>query len=925
MADPAVLFGRLPNGMRYAIMKNATPAGQAVLRLRIGAGSLQERDDQQGLAHFLEHMAFKGSTHVPAGEMVRILQRKGLAFGADTNAATDYGQTVYKLDLPETDGDTVDTGLMLMRETASELTLDAKAFDTERGVILAEERMRDTPDNRATNSFIDLLLEGQRATQRRPIGKVDIIRNAPVDLVADYYRSHYRPDNAMLIVVGDIDPATIEGKIKARFGDWRATAAPPEPDLGAVRPRGLTVRAVEVPGSGAKIQIGFVQPYDAAPDSYAKQRRHLLPTVGMVVLNRRLADLSRTADPPFLRAASGSQSLIKSADVTVLSADSSVDDWRRAVRALVLEQRRLAEFGVQQAELDREIAEVRAGFENLAAGASTRLSVALASSLLDAVNDDTTFTTPANDLAVYDRITKGLKAEEVNAALRAAFGGAGPLVQLILPRLPDGIQAALRTEVEAAMAAPVAAPQAASTVVWPYASFGPAGTLLERKDIADLGLVTARYANNVRLVVKPTQFTADQVLISVQLGKGRLGLPRDQVSAAWAANGFIAGGLEAISYEDMQKALTGVVGSPEFGVEDSAFRLSVTTRPADLQAQLQILAAYASRPGLRPAAFSQTKAAYLAYLPQLDETPQNVLNRDFPALIHSGDPRWGFPTREDIERTGPDDLKKLMMPALAAGPLDVAIVGDVKADDAIRLVAQTFGTLEKRDVAAPPAADLTMRFPKLPAEPIVLTHKGRTDQAIALVSWPTVDLFNETKLARAMVLAGDILQNRLLDQIRISEGATYSVQSSVEPSTVFPGYGYAYSYVETPPAKIDSFFANVERITADLAGKGVTPDELTRVKAPRIERIKQDLQSNTYWLGMLDGAAAEPRLLDLIRTYAGDYEQLTLADVQAGVAALLASRAPLRLVVRPEAPLAPLPCPGLAADAACGAGTAAAP
>ena len=184
-ADPDVRFGVLPNGMRYAIMHNATPPGQAAIRFRIGSGSLDESDDQQGLAHFLEHMAFKGSAHVPEGEMIRILQRKGLAFGPDTNANTAYDETVYSLDLPEVDSDTLSTGLMLMRETASELTLDAGAFDRERGVILSEERLRDTPQYRAAIGITNILLEGQRAASRSPIGKVDIIKTAPVDRVRD--------------------------------------------------------------------------------------------------------------------------------------------------------------------------------------------------------------------------------------------------------------------------------------------------------------------------------------------------------------------------------------------------------------------------------------------------------------------------------------------------------------------------------------------------------------------------------------------------------------------------------------------------------------------------------------------------------------------------------------------------------------------
>src|SRR5665213_3648598 len=224
-ADPAVRFGALANGMRYAIMRNDTPAGQTSIRLRIGSGSLEESDDQQGLAHVLEHMAFKGSTHVAAGEMVKILQREGLAFGADTNAETEWTQTVYQFDLPRSDQASLDTGLMLMRETAGNLTLDAAALTPERGVVLSEERLRDTPQYRAEKAQIDLLAHGQRIVDRFPIGQVDVIEHAPISLVADFYRANYRPDRATLIAVGDFDPAAMEAKIKARFSDWKAVGA----------------------------------------------------------------------------------------------------------------------------------------------------------------------------------------------------------------------------------------------------------------------------------------------------------------------------------------------------------------------------------------------------------------------------------------------------------------------------------------------------------------------------------------------------------------------------------------------------------------------------------------------------------------------------------------------------------------------------
>src|SRR6201996_7377857 len=237
-ADPDIRFGDLPNGMRYAIKRPATPAGQAALRLRFDAGSLMETDAQQGLAHFLEHMAFNGSKHVPEGEMVKTLERHGLAFGADTNASTNFDETVYKLDLPKTDDDTVDTSLNLLREAASNLTLAQDAVDRERGVVLSEERASDSPGYEVYKARLGFELPGQLMPTRLPIGKVDILRKAPAGLIADFYHHYYRPERATLVAVRDFEPAEMEAKMRARFGDWKAVGpVRPEPALGKVADR----------------------------------------------------------------------------------------------------------------------------------------------------------------------------------------------------------------------------------------------------------------------------------------------------------------------------------------------------------------------------------------------------------------------------------------------------------------------------------------------------------------------------------------------------------------------------------------------------------------------------------------------------------------------------------------------------------------
>src|SRR5579864_2224737 len=358
-ADPGVRFGVLPNGMRYAIMRNATPPGQASLRLRFDVGSLMERDDQQGLAHFLEHMAFNGSANVPTrGEMVEDLERLGLAFGADTNAQTSFDSTVYKFDLPKADTPSVDTSLMLLREIAGNLTLDQHAMDQERGVILSEERQRDVPAYRVTKTRSEFLMQGLRPPARFPIGLVPVIQTAQRDLIADIYHRYYRPERATLVAIGDFDPAEMEAKIKARFGDWLGQGpAGDDPDLGRVASRGPDFKVALEPGAPATMDIAWVGPPDLSPDTQAKRRRQLIERLGLAVLNRRLATLSRAVDPPFLGAAALHGDELRAEQITAIDVNVAPDQWKSGLAAAEAEVRRILDYGVRPDELAREITE----------------------------------------------------------------------------------------------------------------------------------------------------------------------------------------------------------------------------------------------------------------------------------------------------------------------------------------------------------------------------------------------------------------------------------------------------------------------------------------------------------------------------------------------------------------------------------------
>jgi zinc protease len=902
-ADPDIRFGSLPNGMRYAIKRQAIPAGQAALRLRFDAGSLMETDAQQGLAHFLEHMAFNGSKAVPEGEMVKTLERHGLAFGADTNAQTEFDQTVYKLDLPKTDDDTVDTSLKLLREAASELTIAPDAVDRERGVVLSEERASDSPSYRVFKQRLDFMLPGQRMPGRLPIGKVDILEKAPASLIADFYHHYYRPERATLVAVGDFDPAATEAKIRAKFGDWKAVGpAGPEPDLGKVRDRKTEAKLMVEPGAPLSLQVTWVRPPDLRADRLAKRRSDLIEQLGFAVLNRRLSALGRSPQPPFLGAVAFKSDQGHSAEITMLNLVAQPDGWREALAAVDQEERRAVQYGVRQDELDREIAEARASAQAAVAGAATRRPAQIADEIVGSIGDQEVVTSPADDLAFFEAAVKGLKADTVSIALKSAFAGEGPLVFMASPKPVRGAEPAILAEYASAQKVAVAAPTAPHQVDWPYASFGEPGKAAETKEVTDLDTVFVRFENGVRLTVKPTKFRDDEVLVRVNVGDGLQDLPKDRQSLAWFGNALIEGGLKQIDNEDTERVLASKVYGARFSVGEDAFVLSGSTRTGDLPTEMQVLTAYISDPGWRNEAFRRQQTAGRTVHDQMEGTDGGVFNRELAGLLHGGDRRFTYPSRDEIAKAQLGDLQAQIAPHLASDPIEVVIVGDITVDKAIDAVSRTLGSLPARRGGEPvPPAQRQVGFPAATAKPVLLTHKGRADQSIGYVAWPTTDLWANPQQALETDLLGEIMDLRLIDELRESQGVTYSPSVNYAHSLTWTGWGYLAASVEVPPAKLDGFFRDVSKIANDLRTKDVTADELQRAKKPRIDKLERSRVTNQYWLSELSGAQADPRRLDFIRHIIPGTERVTAADIKHAAELVLQDDKAYRLEVEPQA------------------------
>lgn len=900
-ADASVRFGTLPNGMRYAIKHNATPKGAVSLRFRIAAGSLMERDNEQGIAHMLEHMAFRGSAHVPDGDMVKKLQSLGLTFGADTNAFTAATQTVYSFDMPKNDAASVDTALMLMREIAGELVISQAALDTERNVVLAEAHLNDVPLTHLQKSDWAFLYGDRAASALMPIGKEAIVAHATSALVRGFYEAWYRPERATLMIVGDVDPAEIEAKIKAAFSDWKARAAPRTavqyvPPLRHPGP----VRLFAEQGSQPYLIQSWLRPFDASPDNKADEARDVIRFIALGVLNQRLAETAHGADPPFVTASASHDHTATVADTTNLVVTYRGGQPADGIKAAVNAWRELVKNGARQDEIDQIVAQFRSFFQGNADAADTTPSAQLINGLLRSVDERTVFTAPQSDLALFEDVVRDLKAQQVNDALKYVFGGDGPLTFVSSAAPLPGGEAGVKTAIAQADAAPLSSSAQATLPPWPYGDFGKPGTVAATRTVDDLGVTYVRFANGVLLTVKPTTLHAGQILMTVRLGKGRLGMPRDHISPAWALGGaFVQGGLAKYSIDDLQKRMSGKQWGATLATSDDSFVLSGQSRASDLDAEMQVLAAYVSDPAWAPQAFDQTRASYATSLAEAQASPAGVLGHAFSGLIHHGDPRWDQPDAAAVATATLDETKALVAPALASGPIDVTIVGDTTVDAAIHAVAATFGALPPRAAPVLPG-DTDQRFPDSTPQPVVLTHQGAANQALAIIAWPTKGFLSDMKLQRTLRVVSEIFSQRLLDDLRTREGITYTPGASTVSSIESRTYGYLYALAQIPPEKIANFYASADAVAADLRDKPVGEEELARARGPRIEDIQRQQQTNEYWLSLLAGSQVNPRLLDVIRSTIPDIQSVTAQDVQKAAKDWLDDAHAWRAVVVPQ-------------------------
>ena len=899
--DPAYRFGQLENGMRYVVRKNATPQGTAIVRMDVGAASLDESDAERGFAHYVEHMAFNGSTHVPEGEMVKLLEREGLAFGADTNASTSFDATNYKLDLPRNDPKLLDLALMLMRETASELTFSPEAVDRERGVVLAELRDRNSYALREFQDSTEFAYPHSLYSQRLPIGTVETLEKASAQTLKAFWAREYLPAHTTVVVIGDFDPAMVEAKIRERFADWTGPAPEKQPDSGPIdfADKGRTDIYID-PALPERTEITRNGPWQGGQDSIARRQENLLREIGYDAVNRRLQRISRQTTPPFRGAGFGTGDVFKDARTTRLIVDTSDRKWREGLIAATIEYRRALRYGFTKAEIAEQVASIRTNLRNAAASADTRTHRALAEPIWGLVRDRTVPSAPQTVLERFEAFAPQITPEAVLAALkREAVPLDDPLIRFRGRYEPEGGTEALRKAWNEGLRAKIARDTDQKTTAFAYTQFGTPGTITSDHVDPKLGIREIRFANGVMLNLKRTDIDKDKVFVKLSIDGGR---KLDRIGAPFSTEfvPYLAeGGLGAHSEDELQSLLAGRTVNNEFVAEEAATVATSRTTPEDLALQLQVWAAYITDPGFRPEGVERHRQDINRYFAQATATPGSALSFNLGRILSDGDPRFSLQEPEKYRQLNYDSLKQGMGDSLRKGAIEIGMVGDFDEQAAISAVASTFGALPARDAAFSDYPEQPLRKFTADREQRIIRHTGPADQAVIRYVWPTRD-DSDPVASLTLELLERVTRVSLIDTLREALGKAYSPGASSSLSRYWPGYGTFDVTASVALPEVPATKAAIAETLARLRSAPVDTDLLLRARRPMIESLHNALKSNGGWLSLVDRAQDEADRIDRYLASEQRLMALTPQDILAAAKKWLDPDKALEIMVLPE-------------------------
>lgn len=904
--DPDVIIGKLPNGLTYYIRKNTEPKNRAELYLGNRIGSLMETDEQQGLAHFTEHMAFNGSKDFPKNEMINYLQKAGVRFGADLNAYTGFNQTVYQLPIPTDSAAVFKTGFKILANWAGKVTMEGKEIDNERGVIVEEDRQRGkNAQQRMSNQLLPFLLANSQYAKRIPIGKIDILTSFTHDKIRNFYSDWYRPNLQTVIAVGDFDVKEVEQLIKQNFSDLKNPANP--------KPRPYFTLADNATPM-VKIVTDKEQPYNVAQVIYRQKsnpvkteadfRRSVIETMINSMLASRIQELTQKGTAPFLFAQSayapyqGGLVWGESALQTVAVAKSA-KDLEKALIAALAENERMVKFGFTTGEFETIKKKIEAGVEKQYKEKDKTKSAVYVQDYLDHFLVGASIQSAEYNYAEYKKLLQNVTLNEINAVAKTLITKNNITVIVQAPEKEAGD---LPKEAQLLNALKIAGngvtPYLDNTVNKPLIAKMPTpGTIVNESKNEKLNVTTLTLSNGIKVVLKPTDFKNDQIIFS-SFGKGGSSLAsNDDFISAENANLIAQSGVGDFNPTQLTKYLAGKTAAVGAYIDDLYQGFSGSTSPKDLETAFQLIYARATNPRKDAEIFNKNISDFKVITANKNSNPSSVFSDTVQAVMANYHKR-GMPTNlADIDKISLDKAYAFYKDRFAdASGQTFVFVGNFDVEKMKPFITTYLASL--------PSLNRNENFVDNGVNP----PKGKVTKTVkkGLEDKVTVQLlFHDDYVYNAM-------NNVMLDALKASLDIKITERLREKESGVYSP-GVSLSVQKNPTAHY--FFmisfncakANVEKlINAALEEvntfkqNGVTAEDLQKFKSEELRQEELSLRENGFWLGYLTNRLKYGDDIEQVLGNTARINGVTIEATKEAAQKYLSGNNYIRLVLLPE-------------------------
>ena len=848
--DSSVVRGTLPNGLRWMVRRNARPARRAELRLVVNAGSVLEDNDQRGLAHFLEHMAFNGTRRFAKNDIVKYLESIGVRFGADLNAYTGFDETLYILPVPTDSVGLLERSFDILEDWASAVLIDSAEVVAERGVVLEEWRGGRGAQSRVLDTHLPVLFHGSRYAERLPIGDTAIIANAMPAPIRRFYTDWYRPDNMAVVAVGDFDVAYVERLIRQRFGGLKNPSSP-RPRVSVPVPTDSQTRvsiAADAELNVSSIEVDWQIPVRRTR-TVGEWRERLIEDIYNAAFNRRLAEISQRPSAKWVGASSGVGSFAREAAVYTLSVAAETPALTDALEAVLLEARRVQQYGFLDSEIARVKTDLQRSYERAYAERDRSESDGYAESYVAHLLQGA----PVPGIEFYHRYAPAALAsitrEEVNAVgQRWMRGRDRALLASIAARSDDALPS------RDTLLAVLARAERASITPWietiaegALVAAPPApGRILSRTRIDALDVTDWRLGNGVRVLLKQTDFKADEVLLGGFAPGGTSLYPDDRATVAELASTFVErGGVGNLSVIDLQKKLTGKVAAVSASIGERSQDVSGRASPKDLETLFELLWLRFTAPRADSAAVQALRQQISAVLTNRGRVPEAIFSDSLSLLLANRHPRVKVPSADLFRSVSLDDAMAVYRERFAdANGFTFVFVGNVTAEQLEPHIVQWLAALPAngrtdapRDLGIRPpsgVAQLVLRAGVEPKATTVIAYHGERPSTVAS--------------RQAFRTFGEILETRLLEELREALGGTYSVSVSAVASTQPRDAQQLVIQYGSAPERVDSLYAAVTRTIDALRREGPTDAELAAAREKQRRELEVEQRENGYWM-----------------------------------------------------------------------------